>query len=269
MSGDVLLADEGGTASRLVTALAAFTSQLSPGTFALVGGLAVMARLRTVHRSTDDIDGVTQQIGDDPSEVAIVLGEQTGIRRPIEGVAVDHIDVGDTPAALIPAADLPTDEWDRAFILAHRWGLDAATSVTIRAVSAQVTTATVTCLAASPASLVAMKLQSAPRRPSGRVDKAANDYADLYRLLSNVELLPEIAADLVSRAPHDLGTWAIGQIRTAFIARADDTARAVRRSGLADTPIATDLEAAATAFIARVDSSRPAADGPGGTAHLR
>jgi hypothetical protein len=88
-----------------------------------------MARLRTVHRATEDLDGVSQQIGDDPSEVTIVLGEsgRTGTHRPIEGVAVDHIDVGDVPAASIDIADLPVDEWDRAFVLAHRWGLDAAT----------------------------------------------------------------------------------------------------------------------------------------------
>ena len=257
MSGDVLLSDQGGTASRLITALATLTAQLTPGTFAVVGGLAVMARLRTVHRSTDDIDGVSQQIGDDPSEVAIVLGVsgRTGVRRAVAGVAVDHIDVGDTPAILIPVADLPTDEWDRAFVLAHRWGLDAASSVTIRAISAQVTTAAVTCLAASPASLVTMKLQSAPRRPPARVDKAANDYADLYRLLSNVELLPEIAVDLATGAPHDLGSWALRQIRAVFIERADNTARAARRSGLAEPPTATDVEAAGTALIGRVETA--------------
>lgn len=126
-----------------------------------------MARLRTVHRVTDDVDSVSRQIGDQPSEIAVVLGrsERLGANRSIGGVAVDHIDVGDTPATLIPASDLPTHDLDRAFVLAHRWGLDAATDVTIRATAEQATVATVTCLSASPASLVAMKLQSAPRRP--------------------------------------------------------------------------------------------------------
>jgi len=101
-----------------------------------------------------------------------------------------------------------------------------------------------------------MKLQSAPRRPPARVDKAANDHADLYRLLSNVELLPEIAGDLASGAPHDLGSWALHQIRTAFIERADDTARAIRRGGLAEPPTATGVEAADRALIARADGLR-------------
>ena len=181
VSGDILLSDEGGVAVRLVGALATLTAQVRPGTFALIGGLGVMTRIRGVHRVTDDIDGVTEQLGDDPSDVALVLGEsgRSGVRRLIDGVSIDHIDVSDTPASEIPVADLPENEWDRAFVLAHRWGLDSATAVTISAVRNRLVVATVTCLAASPASLVTMKLQSAPRRPVARVENAANDYLDL------------------------------------------------------------------------------------------
>jgi hypothetical protein len=254
VSGDVLLSDEGGVAVRLITALGTLTKQVRPGTFALIGGLAVMTRLGSIHRVTDDIDGVTEQLGDDPSDVAIVLGGsgRSGVRRLIDGVKIDHIDVGDTPAAQIPSAALPDDEWDRAFVLAHRWGLDSATPVTIRAMRKRVAVATVTCLAASPASLVIMKLQSAPRRPVARVHKAANDYLDLQRLLSNAELVPGVAQDLVMRAPHDLGGWAIERIRLEFIEHADDTARAIRRSGPANQLSADEIEATGTAFLARV-----------------
>ena len=168
VSGDVRLSDEGGVAVRLVAALATLTAQVKPGTFAVIGGLAVMTRLRSVHRITDDIDGVTEQLGDDPSDVAIVLGEsgRSGVRRLIDGVKIDHIDVSDTPADQIQAEDLPEDEWDRAFVLSHRWGLDSATAVTISAVRKRLVVATVTCLAASPASLVTMKLQPPPADPS-------------------------------------------------------------------------------------------------------
>ncbi len=61
MSGEVRLSDEGGVAARLVSALAALTAEVKSGTFALIGGLAVMTRLREVHRGTDDIDGVTSR----------------------------------------------------------------------------------------------------------------------------------------------------------------------------------------------------------------
>jgi hypothetical protein len=256
VSGDVVLSDEGGVAARLVTALATLTAQVAPGTFALIGGLAVMTRLRSVHGVTDDIDGVSEQLGNDPSDVAIVLGESgpRGVRRLIDGVMIDHIDVSDTPAAQIPAADLPDSEWDKAFVLAHRWGLDSATPVTISVMAARVVVATVTCLAASPASLVVMKLQSAPRRPAARAFKAANDYLDRQRLLSDAELVPEIALDLARRAPHDLGAWAIERIRLEFSERADDTARAIRRGGPANPLSADEIEATGSAFLTRVAS---------------
>lgn len=253
VSGDILLSDEGGVAVRLVTALATLTSHVRPGGFALIGGLAVMTRLGSIHRVTDDIDGVCEQRGDDPSDIAIVLGEtgRGGIRRLIDGVKIDHIDVSDTPAAQIPRKDLPDDEWDRAFVLAHRWGLDAASPVTISAVGEGAVVATVTCLAASAASLVTMKLQSAPRRPVARVQKAANDYLDLQRLLSNVELVPQLADDLVRSAPHELGGWAIERIRVDFIDRADETARAIRRTGPANQLGADEVEATGAAFLTR------------------
>ena len=253
MSGDVRLSDEGGTATRLVAALAALTARVTPGTFALIGGLAVMTRLGQVHRATDDIDGVSEQVGDSPSDVAIVLGEagRAGSGHPIEGVKIDHIDVGDTPAADIPAVDLPASEWDRAFVLAHRWGLDSATPATIAAVRARSVVASVTCLVASPASLVTMKLQSAPPRPPARAHKAANDYLDLFRFISNDELAPAIAADLLDRAPHDLGTWAIERIRLELSERADNAARTMRR-GAPTTRVGPDeIAAAAMAFLSR------------------
>jgi len=111
-SGDVLLSDEGGVAIRLVVARSTLTAQVRPGTFALIGGLAVMTRLQKIHRVTDDIDAVSEQLGDDPSDITIVLGASgpSGVRRLVEGVKVDHIDVGDTRAALISAAQLPEDE---------------------------------------------------------------------------------------------------------------------------------------------------------------
>jgi len=121
VSGDVvLLSDDGGVATRLITALAALNDQVAPGSFALIGGLAVMARLRRVHRGTDDIDAVSEQLGNEPSDIAVALGEtgRSSVRRLIEGVKIDHIDVSDTPASQIPLADLPQDEWDKAFVLA-------------------------------------------------------------------------------------------------------------------------------------------------------
>jgi hypothetical protein len=83
----------------------------------------------------------------------------------------------------------------------------------------------VACRVATPAALVAMKLQSPPRRPPARVQKAANDYLDLSLLLSNLVLLPEIIAG-VAESPHGLGVWCAERISNDFV---DDAARVSSR----------------------------------------
>jgi hypothetical protein len=102
-----------------------------------------------------------------------------------------------------------------------------------------------------------MKLQSAPRRSTTRVEKAVNDYLDLERLLSNAELVPEIARHLATEAPHDLGIWALERIRFEFIEHVDGAARSIRRTGLAPQRSAGEIEATATAFLARAASLTP------------
>ena len=130
-----------------------------------------------------------------PSRLSILVGggESGGDRRSVEGVKVDCIDVGSIPASDLDPGALPDDEFDRAFLLAHRWALDYATEASLTVISEQrVPIATATCLVATPAALVAMKLQSAPRRRAERAHKGPNDYGDLYALL----LQPEIFDDM-------------------------------------------------------------------------
>ena len=79
----------------------------------------------------------------------------------------------------------------------------------------------VACRVATPAALVAMKLQSAPRRPPAGAHKATNDYLDLALLLSDLVLLPQIVAGLAG-SPHGLGAWCVERIRNDFI---EDAAR--------------------------------------------
>ena len=132
----------------------------------------------------------------------------------LEGVKVDCIDVGSTPAADLDPGALPEDQFDRAFVLAHRWALDSATPASLTVVSGErVPLATVSCRVATPAALVAMKLQSAPRRRAERAHKGPNDYGDLYALFTRPESLAGIAADLPG-APHGLGQWCAQTHRT-------------------------------------------------------
>jgi hypothetical protein len=77
-----------------------------------------MTGLQRVHRGTDDIDAVCEQLGGEPPEITIALGDtsRSSVRRLIKGVKIDHIDVSDTPASQQPEADLVEDDWDRASI---------------------------------------------------------------------------------------------------------------------------------------------------------
>lgn len=68
MSGDPLVRLAGPAADRLVSALA----RLAGLDFALVGGLAVMARLGHVHRATQDLDGVFDNQSDEPTTARLV-----------------------------------------------------------------------------------------------------------------------------------------------------------------------------------------------------
>jgi len=175
VSGEILFIDgPGGSASRLVRALRGLADEVPPSEFALIGGLAVMTRLGRVHRATDDLDAAAHSVDGGPSRLSVLVGggESGQGRRSIEGVKVDCIDVGSSRAVDLDPGDLPDDEFDRAFLLAHRWALDSATEAVLSAVSEQrVPVATAMCRVAIPAALVAMKLQSAPRRRAERAHK--------------------------------------------------------------------------------------------------
>lgn len=118
-----------------------------------------MVRLQGAHRVTDDLDTVATQHGDDPTRVEIVAGAEGAV----DGTKVDCIAVGDVPAAELLSEELPEDELDRAFVLSHRWALDTAENQLLSADDLELS-ATIGCRFASAADLVAMKLQSSPRR---------------------------------------------------------------------------------------------------------
>jgi hypothetical protein len=223
VSGEVRLLDENGETRRLLLALERLVASVSLEHFALIGGLAVMARLGQAHRGTQDIDTAVDQEAAIPSELDVVADAVAPAEQERAGrrVKVDSIEVGGTPAVDLNPEDLPEEEFPRAFVLAHRWAFDTASELTLRCNQRQGPDTIVTCRVATSAALVAMKLQSAPRRPPARVQKAANDYLDLTLLLSNLVLLPQIIAGL-AESPHGLGAWCAERIRNDFV---DNAAR--------------------------------------------
>jgi hypothetical protein len=230
---------------RLVRALQTLSQQVPTAEFAVIGGLAVMVRLQGAHRVTDDLDTVAAQHGDDPTRVEIV----TGAEGAIEGTKVDCIAVGDVPAVELNSEELPDDELDRAFVLSHRWALDTAEKQLLSADDLELS-ATIGCRFAIPAALVAMKLQSSPRRKGGRSHKAGGDLFDIFRLISHPELTRAIATSLHT-APHDLGGWSAASVAGLFVDQSDRSAAAIARSGVAGarSPAAGELQRAGELLI--------------------
>lgn len=235
MSGELRL--EGPRITTLVTSLAALAEGAPTAEFAVIGGLAVLARLEGAHRVTDDLDTVATQHGDEPTAVEAVVAAD-GVDGLLGGTKIDCIAVGDVPAAELLAEHLPDAEDDRIFVLAHRWALDTAEELTLVAEEDGSIATQVRCRFASPASLVAMKLQSAPRRSPARTHKAGGDYLDLFRLVSHPAMTRPIAFSL-REAPHDLGSWCLREINRRMLDEADRTFGIIARSGVAESNVPT------------------------------
>jgi hypothetical protein len=226
VSGErVRLVDDAGSITRLVDALADVLGGAG-GPAALIGGLAVLARVGGAYRVTNDVDAVSE-----PDVLTVVLaehGEAIGSSWTVRGVTIDLVEVGATAAERLQPADLPEDEADRIFVLAHQWALDTSTELEIVACDSRLRVlASASCLVATPAALVAMKTQSAPRRSAAARSKVASDYADVHRLLTHPGLLPLVAAALAT-APHDLGTWVAAELERRFVGDAERIAGIIR-----------------------------------------
>lgn len=235
MSGELRLVGPG--IGNLVTSLAPLAESASIAEFAVIGGLAVLACLGGAHRVTDDLDTVATQHDNEPTVVEAVLATQ-GIDGLLNGTNIDCIAVGDVPAAELSTADLHDAEDDRIFVLAHRWALDTADELTIVGQTDGTTVTQVRCRFAVPASLVAMKLQSAPRRRGERAHKGGGDYLDLFRIISHPAMTRSIALSL-REAPHDLGLWSSREITRCMIDDADRTVSIIARSGIAGSNVPT------------------------------
>jgi hypothetical protein len=88
VSGELRLANSG--VAPLVTSLAALAEAVPIGEFAVIGGLAVLARLQGAHRVTYDLDTVATQHGDELTAVETVIGTE-GVDGLLLGTKIDCI----------------------------------------------------------------------------------------------------------------------------------------------------------------------------------
>ena len=199
-------------------------SDISIGRHAVIGGFAVMVRLATAHRVTDDLDAVTWTEDGTP-EAPIALLVEHGATRSRNGV-----DLGDVHIDLIAVSDyestqLPDDVDDAMFVITHAYGLASATWLTIETRDTTDNPATrATARVATPAALVAMKLRAMQQRRANVLNKRASDAYDAYRLLAAHDRDGSIARELAA-APDGLGAWCITRARDVFDTNAGQTRR--------------------------------------------
>ena len=158
------------------------------GIHAIVGGFAVMLRLASAHRVTEDLDTVAWT-SDGTSDLPIRILMQQGATRSRNGV-----DLGSTHIDLIAVSDydpeqLPDDPKDAMFVVSHSFALATATPIDVETLDTlHDVAARATAQVATSAALIAMKLGAADQRRGDSLNKRASDAFDIYRLLAEHDL---------------------------------------------------------------------------------
>ena len=220
----------GGTTHREVELLASLPPELR-----LIGGLAVMCRVGSPHRTTVDLDAVARDLtGLHESIAHMAVTASGGGQYRFEGALdLDVIDVApqtidELVEHLIATGEPLTDL--ELNIVALTWAHDGATPLDVVAVDE----VTGERLAEAPgrqvattSGLVAMKVTAVPLRASTRPEKRASDLYDLSRLL----IAPGPDGATLSGMPDALSDVVRERLRTWFVddAGRDRTFREVRR----------------------------------------
>lgn len=230
MSPVLLAGRRGGTTHREVELLGSL-----PGGLRLIGGLAVMCRVGSPHRTTVDLDAVARDLtGLHDSIARMAVTASGGGQYRFEGeLDLDVIDVAPQPidelVGELLAADEPLTDLELN-VVALTWAHDRTTALDIVAVdevSGERLAEARDRQVATTSGLVAMKATAVPLRASTRPEKRASDLYDLARLLvaagpdpATLAGMPTVLADVVRSRLH---TWFIDD------AGRDRTFREVRR----------------------------------------
>lgn len=221
------------------------------GSFAIIGGVAVTARLGRAHRATTDVDTVVDD--ETPPDALDML-------RRLDGVTLDaaphRIYIDDTKVEMISTGSLAAPDMDdlddrqALFVASHRWALETATPVTLSSDSGEHATVPV----ARASALLAMKLHAIQeRRPHSGLDKRAGDAWDIYRLITDLDAVA-IADELRSTTTRlqQLVTAAASQV---LVERAGRTRGWLRAGDDAMASVEVeDLVAAGTDLVAHLSS---------------
>lgn len=241
----------------LVRAAAALASAELPP-YAVIGGIAVTARLGRVLRATADLDAVTDQ-RHAPTAVDILRKRRDTVWNPadphtvmIDGSQVQFQEV--EPVTDDDVKDL--DGLDLLYVVGHAHALDAATPMRILAVDGAERADAVVPVA-SPGALVAMKLHAyLDRRRVTGPDKRPGDMWDIYNLLlhAGVAAAEDVALAgarfryVVKATVHEQLIDGAGRARSILRLSNDDRYQAIT---------AEEISLAAKDFLARLQRLAP------------
>ncbi len=220
-----------------------------PPDLRLIGGLAVMCRVGSPHRTTVDLDAVARDLDDLHESIArLAMTATGGGQYRFEGdLDLDVIDVApqaaDALAVELGASGGTLSDLELN-LLSLTWAHDGATPVDAIAVDELAGEPLAEArgrLVATTSGLVAMKSTAIPLRASTRPEKRASDLYDLGRLL----LVDGAGAARIDGMPAPLDTVVRHRLERWFLddAGRDRTYREVRRF---DEP-KLDLDAVADA----------------------
>lgn len=214
----------------LVQALAALERQDLPE-HALIGGVAVMTRLAQAHRVTLDVDQVLRETV--PSTVDALVAQQAAQRvgSHVElpgGVRWDIIPTLERP---LEEGDLPEDDADRLFLLAHEWALVSAELVelSVHVAGAKKPAALATVPVATTPALFVAKLQAAQRRSQATLGKRGTDVDDARRLLETVG--SAAVARGIAEAPCDLTALTARLVDRVMVRDAERSVLWIKQAG--------------------------------------
>lgn len=200
----------------------------------VVGGVAVMCRLSTPYRATNDLDVVDRLLG--PTPQLEVLRAAKGA-QPVEPAAVllptsfgeVKIDVLEVRQIEL---DQPSDDpGDRLHASAHAWANDTATDVVIEAARLGDAPVTVTTKVAEPGPLIAMKIQAVMNRS---VAKQGTDLGDIVHLTLDPATRP-VALDQIGEIDDAIARDIAIHIDLWLVRRRDQALRWIRGTGDQDT----------------------------------
>lgn len=235
---------------------AARVAEAGLGRFAVIGGVAVSARLGQAHRATADIDAVVDDATPPPAvETLLELPQAEADPSGPHRVLIDGIKVEIQGTEPFEPSDLDglTDK-QILYVGSHRYALDSATTVRLIAEDGG---AQATVPIATPGAIVAMKLHAIEdRRPSGGMDKRAGDAWDIYRILLDLDRDGTVRQELAALP------WPLRQVVVAAGARIliDRATRTISWLKSGDERMAgvsvEDLRSLAEPALAALDEAR-------------